>query len=223
MHAALLAALLLIRMPQPPARVRADALQLFDLPAPQPPPQPRPAPSPRAAGSAAPANLHSLPRPIIAPQAPILIARPLPAPPIAATGPESTAGATDHAGPGTGAAGIGAGRGSGNGGAGMGGGGTGGGGTRARRIAGGINAADLPRKARARAAGSVLIHLAVGADGRVTGCSIARSSGDAALDAATCRLATRRFRYRPATDATGRAIADTAGWRQDWWVEADQN
>lgn len=206
-HGALLAALLLIRMPQPEAPAFADALQTFNLP------PPVPTPSPRTSGAAAPANLHSRPSSIVAPPAPIAIAQPVPAPPIAATGPDPTAGATDRAGPGTGAGGTGSGLGSGNGGS-----GTGGGGTRARRIAGGINIADFPRAARNHATASVLLHLDIGADGRVTTCRVAQSSGDATLDATTCRLATRRFRYRPATDASGRAVADVAGWRQDWWL-----
>ncbi|MGF7146891.1 protein TonB [Sphingomonas zeicaulis] len=211
-HGALLAALLLIRMPQPEARASAGALQTFDLPAQTPQPKPALVPAPRASGAAAPANLHSVARPVVAPPAPIEIAQPLAAPPIAAIGPDRSAGATDQAGPGTGAGGTGAGLGSGNGGA-----DTGGGGTRARRIAGAINIFDFPRAARGRASASVLIHLDVGADGRVTGCRVAQSSGDPALDTTTCRLATKRFRYRPATDTSGRAIADVTGWRQDWW------
>ncbi|WP_260583078.1 energy transducer TonB [Sphingopyxis sp. PET50] len=55
--------------------------------------------------------------------------------------------------------------------------------------------------------------------GRATRCRVSRSSGDASLDATTCRLIEERFRFRPATDPAGRAIASDYGWRQTWWLE----
>ena len=59
----------------------------------------------------------------------------------------------------------------------------------------------------------------VGTDGRARDCAVLRSSGDATLDATTCRLIADRFRYAPATDAGGRPVAEVRGWRQDWWLE----
>jgi protein TonB len=49
--------------------------------------------------------------------------------------------------------------------------------------------------------------LDVGVDGRVTGCSIVKSSGYAPLDATACRLLRQRARFDPATDAAGTAVA----------------
>ena len=44
--------------------------------------------------------------------------------------------------------------------------------------------------------------------GASSGCEVVKSSGSAELDGTTCRLIERRFRYRPARDAQGRAIAE---------------
>ena len=57
------------------------------------------------------------------------------------------------------------------------------------------------------------------ASGRVSGCRVTRSSGDASLDETTCRLIEERFRFKPATNAAGEAIASPYGWRQTWWLE----
>ncbi|HEX8374576.1 MAG TPA: energy transducer TonB, partial [Geminicoccaceae bacterium] len=98
--------------------------------------------------------------------------------------------------------------------------GGGGGGSPARLRKGAIRNGDYPRAAvRARAQGTVFVRLGIGANGRVTACEVARSSGSADLDRTTCDLIRRRFRYEPARDAAGRAIPDTRGWRQTWWLE----
>ena len=55
--------------------------------------------------------------------------------------------------------------------------------------------------------------------GRVTGCRISRSSGDASLDLTTCALIEERFRFKPATNAAGDPVASPYGWRQSWWLE----
>ena len=86
-------------------------------------------------------------------------------------------------------------------------------------VAGRITAADYPRAARAnRAEGEVAVVLLVRPDGRVGDCRIDRSSGDPALDAATCRLIQSRFRYRPAEDAYGQPVEAETGWVQVWSV-----
>src|SRR3954465_8483956 len=51
--------------------------------------------------------------------------------------------------------------------------------------------------------GPVSVLLTVGPNGRVFRCAILRSSGAAALDAATCRLLVSRARFAPAHDAKG--------------------
>ncbi len=58
---------------------------------------------------------------------------------------------------------------------------------------------------RARESGTVLLHLDLDADGRVTNHSIARSSGSARLDAAAAQ-AVARWRFAPATRA-GQPVA----------------
>jgi periplasmic protein TonB len=50
--------------------------------------------------------------------------------------------------------------------------------------------------------------------GRVTGCRIYQSSGDAAVDDMTCRLVTARFVYRPATNRRGEPVASQMAYRQ---------
>ena len=69
-------------------------------------------------------------------------------------------------------------------------------------------ASDYPAEAiPKRAQGITDYRLRVNASGRVDKCEIERSSGNAALDAATCRVITKRSRFRPAIDATGRPVA----------------
>lgn len=198
--------------------VTQEALAVFDVRVPLPPPEPDPAPAPvpssGAQGAAAPPARRAVPKPVAAPTPVVRVRAPLTAPPVPAEGVAPRAGAAEAEGPGAGAGGQGAGLGAGGAGSGIGGGVA----ARARRIRGGINIRDYPRSA-AGAMGSVTVHLDVSPQGLVTGCTVARSSGNAALDATTCRLARSRFRYAPARDREGRAVADVAGWRQDWWVE----
>ena len=137
------------------------------------------------------------------------------APQVAATGDEDRSGARD-AGEGTGAGGQGAGTGAGGSGSGPGG---GGGGTDARKIAGDINSArDYPREGRdLRLGDDVIIALTVGTDGRPSKCRVVRASRDPQADAVTCRLAMKRFRFRPATDAQGQPVESIYGWKQRWF------
>ena len=48
-----------------------------------------------------------------------------------------------------------------------------------------------------------------GTDGRVVGCNIIRSSGNSALDSATCNIIRRRAKYVPARDNEGNPTTDT--------------
>ncbi len=92
--------------------------------------------------------------------------------------------------------------------------------TRARWLSGRIDRRDYPADAsRSGVGGSVTVHFDVGSDGRVGGCVVVGSSGNAELDRTTCRLIEARFRYAPARDPAGDPVADIAGWRQDWWLE----
>lgn len=204
-------------------RAASDGLRVFDLPqSPPPPPLEEPVPAPVQSkapeGAAAPPGLKAEASPIVAPVPRIVLAVP---PPIVvaalpAQGSAPTAGAADIAGPGPGAGGEGAGTGSGGSGTGAGGGGLV---TRARHLEGRFRNSDYPRAAgEAGAQGTVLAHYEVDVDGRVSGCRVVRSSGNAELDRTTCRLIERRFRYAPARDADGNAVPDVAGWEEVWWI-----
>lgn len=180
-------------------------------------PSPTPEPSPKdsqQAGAAGEAGKKAVPKEVSAPKPKIAIAE-KPAPPAKSTGSADTSGARDS-GQGTGAGGVGSGTGSGAGGQGQG----AGAGTPLQKIAGDINSArDFPRETRDLRNGShVIIALTVGTDGRVKGCRIVTPSRDAEADRITCRLATERFRFRPATDAAGNPVTSTYGWRQEWWI-----
>ncbi|MEP5937269.1 MAG: TonB family protein [Erythrobacter sp.] len=52
--------------------------------------------------------------------------------------------------------------------------------------------------------GTASFMLEVGANGRVTNCSITKSTGHNALDQATCKLVAKRARFTPASDALGK-------------------
>lgn len=70
--------------------------------------------------------------------------------------------------------------------------------TPARLRSGSISNADYPAAAGG-ASGTTRISLVVDPAGRVAHCTVAQSSGNAALDAATCPLVARRYRFTPAT------------------------
>ena len=82
---------------------------------------------------------------------------------------------------------------------------------------GSISNDDYPASAlRARAEGAVIARYVVAADGRVTACEVVTSSGNAALDSTTCSLIQRRFRFRPAINADGKAVEDRKTYRVTW-------
>ena len=168
---------------------------------------------PEPEGAAAPQSLKARPTPVVAPrQAPSRSwAVPMPMP--AATGNARNAGASSEPGTGTGGGGEGTGAGSGRGG-----GGTGGGGlaSRARRIGGALADSDYPGRGRRDRIESVSVRFTVGVDGRVGRCAVTASSGNPRLDAVTCDLIERRFRYRPATDARGDAVPSVVATSFDW-------
>jgi len=76
---------------------------------------------------------------------------------------------------------------------------------------------DYPASAiRAEAQGTTTIRMSVGADGRVSGCTVSRSSGNSALDSTACSLASRRFRFTPAQDTNGTNVAGSATRSVRW-------
>jgi periplasmic protein TonB len=192
----------------------SDPLKLFSVTPPPPPPKTVPEPphaSHRKSGKASPANLRARPAEIVAPKVDI----PPPPPPVVAApkagpGMAPSAGAAPVPGPGTGAGG----QGDGNGGGGD---GDGDGGTPLELIKGHISDSDYPREAyNAHASGTVYLRFIVGANGRVTNCTVTKSSGNADLDNTTCRLIMERFRYRPTRDRNGKAIPDEVTGFHKW-------
>src|SRR3954470_11169274 len=68
---------------------------------------------------------------------------------------------------------------------------------------------DYPASAQAAGAeGTVRASLTIGTDGRVVGCNVTQSSGNGALDQATCNILRRRAKFVPARDSNGNATTD---------------
>jgi protein TonB len=79
------------------------------------------------------------------------------------------------------------------------------------------NETDYPSAARREEEqGTVRVTFTVGADGRVSNCIIAQSSGSRSLDSTTCRIFQQRFRYRPARDASGIEVPTTMRQSVTW-------
>lgn len=170
-------------------------------PRPEPPPPPHdPGGPPRSAAKRAEAA------PALA-IAPLTTPSPMPAAPFPAAGLARSTGAAE-----TGAGGSGSGHGEGSGDGED-------GGSDLRQISGGIYEEDYPREAvRLHQSGKVYIRFAVGADGRVSQCTVTRSSGSPSLDNATCSLILRRFRYEPSRDAAGRPHGDVVEGVHQWRI-----
>jgi protein TonB len=209
-------------------RTAGENLKLIDIKAEPPPPPPleesRPAKAaaPKEEGAASPQSMRANPSPVVAPKPKIRLKVPplptvekkTPVPPGSAT----SAGVSNVPGPGTGTGGLGTGMGSGGQGSGTGG---GGGASKAVRLRGSISNSDYPQSARlAKVGGSVSVLFTVEKDGRVNGCRVVRSSGNADLDSTTCRLIEQRFVYKPGTDAQGRPVQTVlrTTFTYDWQV-----
>lgn len=224
LHVALGYLLVMGLAPELVRRVR-EPLTLFDLAVPPPPPPPvlpkrlKSADS-RKTGAAAPPAREARPSEIVAPPVPPPpIPPPILAAPVAGLDVQPASGAAKVDGPGTGGGGRGEGTGSGGYGAGQGGGGRG---TFAEQIAGRIYDRDYPRAAaRAGIGGTVWVRYVVTPKGRAQDCRVTRSSGNADIDAVTCRLIEKRFRYRPGTDEAGRAISSVVEEDHHWEVTRD--
>jgi protein TonB len=187
------------------------ALTAIDLTRPPTPPPPAQHHA-RDAGKAAPAHARAHAAPVAAATPPVALKPPpIAAAPVAARGTARDNGAA-LAGTGSGAGGIGNGTGSGGNGT-----GAGDGASDPELVKGDIRDSDFPMAARqGLEKGRTATEMAVSAQGRVTGCRVTRSSGFADLDDATCRLAVKRFRFRPAMDAAGRPIAGMVDYDQVW-------
>jgi protein TonB len=168
-----------------------------------PPPPPKPKQHQASAPKAAPAPLGGSPgpKPAHAPPSvtPVVAVHPTAAP----------SGGGNGSGPATGSGAGGGTGGNGNG--------ADDGGTDLEQIAGEITSRDYPRGLReAGIGGRVSFVFKVEPNGRVSRCTITRSSGVPELDALTCRLIQQRFVYRPSTDRYGRPIEDEVEGDHDW-------
>ena len=69
---------------------------------------------------------------------------------------------------------------------------------------------DYPSSAASSGAeGTAQAQLTIGPDGRVQGCNLVRSTGNGALDSATCNILRRRAKFTPAKDSNGQPTTDT--------------
>ncbi len=210
------------------SRAVEDGLKLFTAaPPPDPPPAVIPPPrttSNRPEGRASAPNLRSRATAVAAPEA-IVITPPPPPPVIAAPKPfvenDFMSGSAPVRGPGTGAGGSGNGFGSGGSGDGDGAGGYGEE-VGPQFVRGRMSTSDLPESLFITGFnGTVGVRYLVLTSGRVSQCIVTQSSGNAVVDAVTCRLIRERFRFRPARDGRGRPVPAWIVENHSWEVEAD--
>jgi len=78
---------------------------------------------------------------------------------------------------------------------------------------------DYPRRALVdNAEGSASYRLVIGTNGRVASCELTGTTGNRALDDATCRLITSRARFEPATDQSGAKVVGTFSGSVRWEI-----
>ncbi len=187
---------------------RVPGLVSFDVSRP-PPPKPPP-PNTKPAGAAAPPSRGATKAPS-PPKPPHPLPSPTPAQPAIDTGSESASGAGSQAGSGAGTGGHGSGTGAGGKGS-----GNGSGVVRPPvHIAGGFTERDF-RRARLSAPAQVVVGIRVRRDGQADRCHVVRSSGYPRIDNETCAVIERRFRFRPARTADGRAVDSEIQWFANW-------
>jgi protein TonB len=73
-----------------------------------------------------------------------------------------------------------------------------------------------PRWIRENMTGSARFTLEIDATGKVSNCTITRSTGHAELDAATCQLVTKRARFDAARDGHGKPVAGSYSNSVNW-------
>lgn len=89
---------------------------------------------------------------------------------------------------------------------------------RARQVSGGITANDYPVTAiMTRVSGTSVARIVINEVGRVSGCQAAGSGSDI-LDETACKLIVERFRFLPARDEKGLAVAETRTQRVSWKI-----
>lgn len=202
---------------QPAKFVERSLVYIAPLAVPAPPTELTVRHAPRPQAAAGPPDRVARSTPIIMPPpiVSVIDLSPIVSAPVAGIMADNDSGAAPTPGPGGAAGGKGLGIGHGNDGD-----GEGGGGIHARWLKGRISSADYPQAAvDAGLGGGLVARYTIGANGRVTRCEIVESSGSALLDETTCILVVKRFRYRPAQDAAGRAVGDILYEDHHWVFE----
>jgi len=78
---------------------------------------------------------------------------------------------------------------------------------------------DYPASAIAAGAqGTAQARLTIGPTGQVVSCDLIRSTGNGALDSATCNILRRRVKFVPAKDSNGNATTDSYTTPPITWV-----
>jgi TonB family protein len=67
--------------------------------------------------------------------------------------------------------------------------------------------------------GAALVRFLIDSKGSVSECTISATSGSAALDANSCKMV-RRFRFKPASDANGKAVEEWRSQKVSWKLPA---
>ena len=81
---------------------------------------------------------------------------------------------------------------------------------------------DYPRQAlRNEEQGTVQFRVTIAPNGRVSDCAVIASSGSSVLDRASCLIVSRRARFEPARDASGRRVSDSMTSRIRWELPED--
>lgn len=82
---------------------------------------------------------------------------------------------------------------------------------------GAITTSDYPPSAlSARLEGTVVAAFLIAAQGNVSKCKTAQTSGSDALDTRTCEIIVQRFRFNPALDASGQAVEEWRTQKISW-------
>jgi periplasmic protein TonB len=86
-------------------------------------------------------------------------------------------------------------------------------------VGGWVTSDDYPsRDLQQENQGSVNVSLTIGANGRVTACSVTKSSGFPGLDSATCSKIKSRAKFKPATDENGQPTTGSYSKSVRWVV-----
>lgn len=179
------------------------------------PPPKRAAPAAAAGGSERPRGPAPTPAVLSLPSPLVIVSLPAPIGPVLPA-PSERAAEASRAGSGSGTgAGTGVGRGAG---VGTGDGAPAGPAVHARQVHGHLSPGDVPDGVLPPGgSGGVTVRYVVGIDGRVSGCTVTAPSGVPQIDRVPCPLIARRFRFRPARDTQGRAVAETIVETHTWF------